>query len=47
VFVLREGDAMDVQFDIPWDNPVDIYYGPDNVVIKYVGIIGLSYLGQP
>jgi hypothetical protein len=47
VFVLREGDAMDVQFDIPFDNPVDIYYGQDNVVIKYVGIIGLSILGQP
>jgi hypothetical protein len=43
VFVLREGDVINVRFDIPWNNPVDIYYGPDNVVIKYVGIIGMDY----
>jgi hypothetical protein len=42
VFVLREGDVINVRFDIPWNNPVDIYYGPDNVVIKYVGIIGMD-----
>ncbi len=47
VFVLREGDIMDVTIDVPWNNPVDIYYGADNVVIKYVGIIGLSILGNP
>ena len=42
VFVLREGDILDVTIDIPWNNPVDIYYGPDNVVIKYVGIVGMD-----
>jgi hypothetical protein len=42
VFVLREGDLLDVRFDIPWNNPVDIYYGSDNVVIKYVGIVGMD-----
>jgi hypothetical protein len=42
VFVLREGDLLKVRFDIPWNNPVDIYYGTDNVVIKYVGIIGMD-----
>ena len=42
VFVLREGDLLLVRFDIPWNNPVDIYYGPDNVVIKYVGILGMD-----
>ena len=47
VFVLREGDVLGVRFDVPWNTPVDIYYGPDNVVIKYVGIIGLDYLGNP
>jgi hypothetical protein len=40
VFVLRQGDMLQVDFEIPWNNPVDIHYGPDNVVIKYVGIIG-------
>jgi hypothetical protein len=42
VFVLREGDVINVQFDIPWNNPVDIYYGPDNVILKYVGIVGMD-----
>jgi hypothetical protein len=42
VFVLREGDQLHVTFNIPWNNPVDIYYGTDNVVIKYVGIIGMD-----
>lgn len=42
VFVLREGDQLNVQVDIPFNNPVDIYYGPDNVEVKYVGIIGLD-----
>lgn len=42
VFVLREGDLLRVRFDVPWNNPVDIYYGPDNVIIKYVGILGMD-----
>ncbi len=41
-YVLREGDMMLVQIDIPWNNPVDIWYGSDNVIIKYVGIIGMQ-----
>ena len=41
-YVLREGDMMLVTFNIPFNNPVDIWYGPDNVVIKYVGIIGME-----
>ena len=42
-YVLREGDMMFVQVNIPYNNPVDIWYGPDNVVIKYVGIVGMDY----
>jgi hypothetical protein len=44
--VLREGDMLLVQVDIPWNNPVDIWYGPDNVVIEYVGIINMKMV-QP
>lgn len=40
VFVLREGDQLNVKIEIPWDNPVDIWYGQDNIVVKYVGILG-------
>lgn len=42
-FVLREGDLIQVRVEVPRNNPVDIYYGPDNVSIKYVGILGLDY----
>jgi hypothetical protein len=42
VFVLREGDQLNVRVDVPWNNPVDIYYGPDNVIIRYVGIVGMD-----
>jgi hypothetical protein len=42
VFPLREGDLITVTVDVPFNNPVDIWYGPDNVSIKYVGIIGLE-----
>jgi hypothetical protein len=42
VFPLREGDLIYVKIKIPFNNPVDYWYGPDNVSIKYVGIIGLD-----
>jgi len=42
VFVLREGDILNIQIDIPWNNPVDIYYGQDNVVAQYVGMLGMD-----
>jgi len=45
-FVLREGDVINVVIDIPWNNPVDIYYGPDNVVIQYVGMLGMDLIAE-
>ena len=44
VFPLREGDLITTRVTVPFNNPVDIWYGPDNVSIKYVGIIGLELL---
>ena len=44
VFVLREGDVINVKVDIPFNNPVDIYYGQDNVVVQYVGMIGMDII---
>jgi hypothetical protein len=41
-FPLREGDIINTRVTVPFNNPVDIWYGPDNVSIKYVGIIGLE-----
>jgi hypothetical protein len=42
VFPLREGDLITTTVTVPFNNPVDIWYGEDNVSIKYVGIIGLE-----
>lgn len=42
-FVLREGDLISVRVTVPFNNVVDLWYGPDNVVIKYVGILGTDY----
>jgi hypothetical protein len=42
VFPLREGDLITARLTIPYNNPVDYWYGKDNVSIKYVGIIGLQ-----
>jgi hypothetical protein len=44
VFPLREGDLITTTVKVPFNNPVDIWYGPDNVSIKYVGIIGLELI---
>jgi hypothetical protein len=41
-FPLREGDMIYTKVSVPFNNPVDIWYGPDNVTIKYVGNIGLE-----
>jgi hypothetical protein len=37
---LKQGDRILVQVDVPFNNSVDIRYGKDNVIIKYVGIHG-------
>jgi hypothetical protein len=42
MYPLREGDLIHVKIEIPFNNPVDYWYGPDNISIKYVGIIGLE-----
>lgn len=43
VFNLKQGDMIDVLITIPFNNTVDVRYGSDNVVLKYVGIIGTEY----
>ena len=43
---LREGDLIEIWVDIPGNNPNDIYYGPDNVAIEYVGEWG-TWLTAP
>jgi hypothetical protein len=36
---LRAGDKITVLVEID-NTPVDIYYGQDNVILKYVGMLG-------
>jgi hypothetical protein len=39
-YSLQRGDIIQVRIMAPTNNPVDIRYGVDSVVIKYVGITG-------
>jgi hypothetical protein len=44
MFNLKQGDAIQVTVSVPGDNTCDIYYGEDNVVLKYIGIIGTYFV---
>jgi uncharacterized repeat protein (TIGR01451 family) len=46
VYNLKNGDNIRVTIEIPTSNTVDIHYGPDNVILKYVGIIGTEYVTE-
>jgi hypothetical protein len=43
MYALKQGDVMQVQVYVN-PNPTDIFYGQDNVILKYVGIVGTHYL---
>lgn len=45
-FNLKQGDLIEVKVEIPPTNTVDLFYGPDNVLLKYVGVIGTWYYGN-
>jgi hypothetical protein len=44
VYNLKQGDAIRVSIAIPSNNAVDISYGPNNVALKYIGIVGTQYV---
>ncbi|MDY6986724.1 MAG: hypothetical protein SWQ30_01600, partial [Thermodesulfobacteriota bacterium] len=44
VYNLKDGDNIHVTIEIPMWNTVDIHYGVDSVILKYVGIIGTEYV---
>ncbi|NVM57866.1 MAG: hypothetical protein HWN51_07090 [Desulfobacterales bacterium] len=46
VYDLKEGDAIRVTVSIPGNNTTDIRYGKDNVILKYIGIVGTEYLAD-
>lgn len=43
MYNLKQGDKINVFVEVPGTNTVDIFYGQDNVVLKYVGIVGTEY----
>ncbi|NVM20901.1 MAG: hypothetical protein HWN68_03880 [Desulfobacterales bacterium] len=43
VYNLKQGDAIRVRVTIPGNNTADIRYGDDNVILKYIGIMGTEY----
>lgn len=45
MYALKQGDIMQVQVYVN-PNPTDIFYGPDNVILKYIGIVGTYYYGN-
>ncbi|MDY6986526.1 MAG: DUF11 domain-containing protein [Thermodesulfobacteriota bacterium] len=44
VYNLKDGDLIRVTITIPSWNTVDIHYGEESVMLKYIGIIGTEYL---
>jgi hypothetical protein len=44
---LKQGDIIHVTVEIPPDtNTVDVWYGPENVILKYIGVINTEYFGS-
>lgn len=43
---LKQGDYIKVTITVPENNSVDLFYGPDNVMIEYIGVFGLDYLSD-
>ena len=44
---LKQGDMVHVTVNIPPDaNTVDVWYGPDSVILKYIGVIGNEYFAN-
>jgi hypothetical protein len=45
---LHQGDMIYVQVQVPGSSTADIWYGPDNVIVKYIGIVGTWFtVGTP
>ncbi|MDL1974232.1 MAG: hypothetical protein LWX55_05550 [Deltaproteobacteria bacterium] len=45
-YTLSQGDMLRVRIDIPGNNTCYIRYGEDNVVLKYIGMVGTEYMTQ-
>ena len=44
---LKQGDVIHVTVNIPPDtNTVDVWYGPESVILKYIGVINTEYFAS-
>jgi hypothetical protein len=41
---LKQGDAIEVTVSVPGTNTSDIRYGKDNVMLRYIGIVGTYFM---
>lgn len=43
MYNLKQGDYFKITVKVPDNNTADIFYGKDNIVLKYIGIVGTEY----
>jgi len=43
VYNLKQGDLIRIIVEVPYTNTVDIYFGPDAAILKYIGLEGTEY----
>jgi len=46
MYNLKQEDKIKVTVAIPPNNSVDIRYGPDNIILEYIGIVGTEYVSK-
>jgi hypothetical protein len=46
MYALKQGDMLKVTVYVN-PNPTDIFYGQDNVILKYIGVVGAYYYAPP
>lgn len=44
MYNLKQGDRINIVVKVPSNNSVDLRYGPDNIILKYIGIVGTDYV---
>jgi hypothetical protein len=42
---LKQGDVIHVKVQVPYNNTVDVWYGPASVLVKYIGIVNTEFFG--
>ena len=43
MYELNAGDRLRVTLTVPFNSTADIYLGSDNLLLKYIGVIGTEF----